>query len=286
MAWGGTASIGWPLLEHLVQPHDAARMRDGVDLATTLRILERDGNATDKPRFRMHRLVQEVRRKQRPLSDQPELAGKSIRLVGEWFERRRVEFAELAAFESELDSLTAWLDHARELGELSEVVRLQWLSVYPAWHRGEYGKARKELENALGLFADAKLENKALEAHLKSDMGAILSLLGRRREAQGYHEAALAIRSAILKGDNRDTATSHFNLGCTMEGRNNEKALQHLLKALGNAAGRLGGGACRNRHRTHGGWDCLSSSGRRCQSHPVSHRCACDPPCDRWRSRS
>jgi tetratricopeptide (TPR) repeat protein len=232
LAWGGSASIGWPLLEHLVQPRDPHKLRDGVDLAATLRILERDGSAAEKPRFRMHRLVQEVRRKQRPISDQAALARKIIGLVGEWFQARRVEFVELPAFESELDSLTAWLGHARALRELLEVVRLQWLTAYPAWHRGEYERARKELESALKTFVDAKLQDKALEAHLRADMGAMLSFLGKKSEAQIYDEAALAIRTSELTEDNRDTAMSYFNLGSIIGPRDKRKALQYLLKAL------------------------------------------------------
>lgn len=235
LAWSGTASMGWPLLLELVRPADPDLLRDGADLAEALRVLRREDHASAPtvPRFRMHRLVQEVRRAEHPADARPAAVAAMVHRGVAWFQSRRLDFQDLDAYEAELDHLDAWVALADRLGLGEARVRLRWLRAYPAWHRGRYRESLQEIEAALAVYRELGLQDPVLEAHLRSDRGVVLDLLGRYREALGEDQEALRLRIDALGEEHADTATSYDNVGGSLGrlGRHAE-ALKHKHQAL------------------------------------------------------
>ncbi len=235
LAWSASASMGWSLLVQLVDPADPDVLRDGVDLAEALRVLRLERGARDgaEPRFRMHRLVQEVRRRERPLLSSGELARKVLGRIAPWFEARRQDFSDLDAYEAELNHVDAWIAAADELVEADARVRLRWLRAYPAWHRGEYERSLREIDGALRVLEHLSLEDRLLEAHLRADRGTIRTHLGRHAPALADAEWALATRQELLGERHPDTATSYNNVGMTHGALgDHRKALEFLTRAL------------------------------------------------------
>jgi tetratricopeptide (TPR) repeat protein len=241
LAWSASASMGWSLLEHLVAPANSLSLREGLDAAVELRVLRREGEADGEPRFRMHRLVQEVRRSERPIALHVDRARAMVGRLAAWFEARRRDFKDLVSFEAELDHLQRWVEEAVKLGMVEAEVRLRWLRAYPDWHRGVYGRSLAEIDHALGRYAEAGMKDRELEAHLRADRGVVLDALGRYREALADAESALSIRREILGEDHSDTALSYGNTGgeyLTLE--EYEKALLYVQRELDIRTGRPG----------------------------------------------
>jgi len=235
LAWSGPASMGWPLLLALVQPADPDELRDGADLAATLKVLRREDGVDrgSSPRFRMHRLVQEVRRRERPASAQPAAAIEMLRGGARWFEDMRRDFRNLEAYEAELDHLEQWIGLADLLEDADARVRLRWLRAYPAWHRGRYSESLVEIDAALGLFEALKVDASLLSAHLLADRGGVLSKLGRHPEALNSSESALRLRLAALGEAHPDTAMALNNVGGALFGLGRqEEALEYAIRAL------------------------------------------------------
>ncbi|MBK9367396.1 MAG: tetratricopeptide repeat protein [Deltaproteobacteria bacterium] len=223
--------MGWPLLAALVAPADPDQLRVGLDVAEALRVVRRE-DRDGVPRFRMHRLVQEVRREERPVGKFPDMALVVLDRLGDWLEARRQDFSDLPAFEAELDHLDAWIGAADTLGTAAARVRLRWLRAYPSWHRGEYTRALDELDTALALFATAA-GDRVMEAHLHADRGVILGELGEHRKALEMETRALDLRRELLGERHPDTAASYDNVGGTLSALGeHRKALEMATRAL------------------------------------------------------
>jgi|GEM_PF-672706 len=232
LAWSATAPMGWSLLVHLVAPDDADELRNGVDVATGLHVL-RQLEENGAPRFRMHRLVQEVRRSERPVVDADATARAVLDRLSGWFAARRDDFNRLDEFEAELDHLGEWIRAADTLGVPPARVQLRWLQAYPHWHRGQYAASLEELDAALALYDEARVEDSELLAKVHADRNSVLSALGRPRDALTAGEHALDLRVGVLGERHPDTATSYNNVGATYGALgDHKKALEFAEKAL------------------------------------------------------
>jgi tetratricopeptide (TPR) repeat protein len=229
LAWSAPASMGWSLIHEVLEPRDPEELRSAIELAAELHILRPDQSARSKesqPRWRMHRLVQQVRRHERPAGKHGDEMRRHLGGVVRWFVARRRDFKDLPAFEAEAEHLERWQAHAEELRDSDAWVRLQWLRAYPVWHRGDYRRSWQELMAARGRGTT----DRDLTAHLLSDSGVIAHALGWYREALSLGLEALHVRRELVGEKHPDTAN---NIG-SVYGKlgNRVQALKHLKRAL------------------------------------------------------
>lgn len=242
LAWSASATMSWDLLRHLVEPEDPDRLRDGIDLAATLHVLRHEGAHVGDtgPRFRMHRLVQDVRRTERPLLQLQADAAAVLARLTRWFEARRKDYKDLAAFEAELDHLVAWAAHAEALAVPVERVRIQWLLAYPAHHRGAYRRSFDLLQRARSAFDDGKLVEPLLLANLLEDLGVNQGRLGMGEKADLARQA-LQIRRQVQGAKHPETlvALALFADGLRQQ-QELDEAASLLRDALATALPELG----------------------------------------------
>ena len=229
LTWSGAAPMGTSLLAHLLGVDSPDALIDALDLGESLRILQR---SSESDRFAIHPLVREVRRRDTPLEGREAWVETGSRSIGHWFEERRKDFGDLAAFEVEVDHLAAWQNHALAYVP-SQSARLTWLQGYPPFHRGKYVEAREYVARALRLHQQSGEEEPVLLAHVLNDNGATEGLLGQDKKALGYAEKALSIRREVLGERHPDTATALSNLGAIYSDLGqHQKALGYEEQAL------------------------------------------------------
>lgn len=130
LTWSGSSPMGLRLMAHLldVQPNT---LQSALGLGVALRLLQK---VPENERYAVHRLVQEVRRQDRPLAQRNDWLTTITQRLGDWFEAIRAEFHELPAFELEFEHLRAWQVHAEQFLPIASI-RLLWLQAYPSHHR-------------------------------------------------------------------------------------------------------------------------------------------------------
>jgi tetratricopeptide (TPR) repeat protein len=206
LTWSGSAPMGVSLLAALLAVEETALL-GALSLGAQLRLLER---SADVDRYGLHRLVRKVRQEDEPIGEQFEWAEEICRRLGDWFAVRRKDFADLAAFEAEIDHLHIWRQQAESLNN-SQAGRLTWLLAYPPFHRGQYQEANRWLVQAHALQKDSS--NLELSAWLWNDLGSISVGLGDYKSALKYGQQALEIRRDVLGMDPADTALALDNVG-------------------------------------------------------------------------
>jgi tetratricopeptide (TPR) repeat protein len=235
LAWSGSASMGRGLLAVLLDVGDSAMLDVALGEAETLRILKQEQGAADQAlsRFHMHRLVGDVRRAEVPLEREPTRWLRVMDRLGNWFEERREDFANLPSYEAEFDHLEVWQEHASRMDHAHEAARLLWLRAYPSFHQGQYRRTYDMMQSALMLFEQAAALDPKLEAHLRSDLGRTLSYLGDHRKAFVYGQSALDIRRKIHGEKHPSTAISLNNVGFALGDLGDHlKALEYQQRAL------------------------------------------------------
>jgi tetratricopeptide (TPR) repeat protein len=195
LAWTAPASMGRDLLEALVCPDDLDELRDGLSLACALKIMQIEavGGGNAPPRYRMHRLVQEVHRG----------AGEETRLLipaatvlsrlGDWFEARREGAAGTEVFDGEQDHLEAALVRATDLGLLIETARLTWLKAYVPHYRDDHRTALTGVERALELLDTTPNDSMLLQSRLLVDRSYCVNRLGHYSRARAEASRALTL---------------------------------------------------------------------------------------------
>jgi tetratricopeptide (TPR) repeat protein len=233
LTWSGAGTMGTALLSHIlkVEPLDLVAP---LAFGSRLHLLKGEpaapGVSADH-RYRIHRLVREVRRAKNPIANRAEWVAYTSLRIGDWFEKHRQDFAHLAQYELEFDHLRAWQEHANLLANPT-AVRLLWLEAYPAWHRGNYVESRRLLENAIARL-NRPDEAKELQGHLLHDLGTVFGNLGDPRLALEYQKKALLLRRELLGERHQDTALSYNNVGNTYCDLGDFRAaLEHSEKAL------------------------------------------------------
>ncbi|HEX8113145.1 MAG TPA: tetratricopeptide repeat protein [Kofleriaceae bacterium] len=203
----GSASMSTSLLAALLDVSETALIGP-LSLAVKLRLLgiEDDPVGGGAQRYRLHRLVQEVRRDEIAIEHRTAWAQDVSRRLAAWFEHRRVEFADLPAFEAEIDHLRAWQRHALD-GCWPGRARLAWLQGYPHYHRGRYREAHEWVKAAERYHRETPAGDD-LEALLASDMGALERRLGNPRDALAYYQRALELHRQRHGDGHADTARS------------------------------------------------------------------------------
>lgn len=205
LTWSGTSTMGLPLMAHLLNVKPV-ELHNALGLGVALRLLQQE---KDSERYAIHRLVQEVRRQDKPLDQHNDWVSAIAQRMGDWFETIRDDFRELPAYEAELEHLRAWQVHA-ELSPIASV-RLLWLQAYPADHRGRYNEAAHIVQQALETYESNKLAAPILEAHLFNDIATCQTNLGDYRHALESCSLALNLRREIYGDKHPDVATSYIN---------------------------------------------------------------------------
>jgi predicted MPP superfamily phosphohydrolase len=147
LAWCGYAAIGRSLVQAILADTEADALTHALGLAESLHILKREVSHEQAARYRMHRLVKDVRQIEAPLTEG--FVATVAERIGQWFETRREDFQSLPSFEEELDHLIAWAGHSEGCGLSRTAVRLRWLEAYPSYHRARYARAASKVEDAL-----------------------------------------------------------------------------------------------------------------------------------------
>lgn len=228
LTWSGSATMGLSLLAALLKVEET-ELVGALALGAQLRLLERTATAD---RYGLHRLVRKVRQEDRPLKERAAWVEEVCHRLGDWFFARRQDFADLPAFEAEVDHLDTWREKASSLGN-PHASRLTWLLAYPPFHRGQFKISRRWVEQALALFGSDGNQDRELEAWIWNDLGVVSSAEGRFREALELAQRALAIRHEILGEGHRDSALSLNNLALAYSNLGDlDKALEFSLQAL------------------------------------------------------
>ncbi|NDP48426.1 MAG: hypothetical protein GZ085_08575 [Sulfuriferula multivorans] len=136
LTWSASSPMGLRLMAHLLDV-EPIQLQGALGLGVALRLLQQ---VPDSERYAVHRLVQEVRRQDRPLVQRNDWANEIMQRLGDWFEAIRKDFRELPVFELEFDHLRAWQVHAERSSPIASA-RLLWLQAYPSYHRGRYNDA-------------------------------------------------------------------------------------------------------------------------------------------------
>jgi tetratricopeptide (TPR) repeat protein len=233
LTWSGAGAMGHALMSYVLgvdQLDLVAPLAFGARLHLLKEELTSAGPCTDH-RYRIHRLVRDVRRANTPITNRGDwVAGISAR-IGEWFEQRRQDFAHLAQYELEFDHLRTWQGNASNIGDAS-AARLLWLEAYPAWHRGNYRESLRLLESAVGRL-NSLGGMPELYAHLLNDLGAVWHLLGDNKLSLEYHEKSLSKRRELSGDLHADTAMSYDNLGSALSRAGDyQRALEFAEKGL------------------------------------------------------
>lgn len=237
LTWSGPAAMGSSLMRSLLDVVKESELTNALSLGLKLRLLQEIPGVSS---YAIHRLVREVRREDIPLESREEwLINMSIK-VGDWFQNRRLDFADLPAFESEIDHLRAWLEHTKNVTPL-QTARLTWLQGYPPYHRGRYSEAKVWVEKALALYNKSSEKNKELLANLLNDFGNTCGLFGDYNTQLENIQKALELRLELFGEVNAETARSLSNVGAVLgelgdykqELEYNEKALKIRMAIFG-----------------------------------------------------
>ena len=167
-------------------------------------------------RYSIHRLVQEVRRQDRPHERRRDWVCEIASRTADWFENIRDDFSKLPAYEAEIEHLSAWKIHAEPSASLAST-RLLWLEAYPAYERGRYKEAFAIVQKAIKIYEEQKLDDPLLKANLLNDFANV------SRKANGATQESireiiriatevLEIRKKYLGEKHSDIARSLSNL--------------------------------------------------------------------------
>jgi tetratricopeptide (TPR) repeat protein len=237
LAWSGSAPMGQDFMGALLHIQDPTQLTHALGLGEALHLLKKTPQTVS---YALHRLVRAIGREIVPLVGRQDWVAAICQRLGDWFQARRDDFADLTKFEAEIDHLRAWQENAMDYAP-QHAPRLIWLQGYPHYHRGRYHEAQEQVTKALKLYEAREHPDLALKAHLVNDLGYTYGDLGDYGRELEYCQKALEIRLEVLGGNHPDTAGSLNNVGAAYGelgdyGRQLEyyqKALEIRLEVLG-----------------------------------------------------
>jgi tetratricopeptide (TPR) repeat protein len=229
LTWSGSAPMGRDFMGALLHIQDTTQLTHALGQGEALHLLKKTPQTAS---YALHRLVRAVGREIAPLAGRQDWVAGICQRLGDWFQARRDDFADLPQFEAEIDHLRAWQENAMDYAP-QHAPRLIWLQGYPHYHRGRYREAQEQVIKALKLYEARKQPDLILKAHLVNDLGSIYGELGDYGRELEYHRKALAIRLEVLGERHPDTASSLNNIGSAYgELGNYGRQLEYYQKAL------------------------------------------------------
>lgn len=228
LTWSGSADMGIGLLSSLVGCAESDLI-PAMMTAVNVRLVRKHPT---HQRYSLHRLLQLARRENAETRDFDAWQEQTGRKLGNWFEQRREDYADLAVFEAEFDHLAAWQLRSSSFSkELS--AKLQWLQAYPPFHRGRNQQSHDLVAEAESILATSTGDHSELKAHILADLGFTYIGLGKYDMAVKLTQKALDIRCAVIGEEHPDTARAYGNLGATYNALGKyEEALELEQKAL------------------------------------------------------
>ena len=243
LTYSGTSAVGRSLLAALLGVPEADLI-EPLALGDTLKLLELvpSSRPSEPSRPRIHRLVSEARRHYVEATDLDGGPAVLCDRLADWFASRRKDFAQLPAFEAELEALRTWQRYATEK-KLLQQVRLLWLQAYPHYYHGQYAQATEWLTEALASTAAYPDLPQTQLADLHSDLGSCCQEERQYDKALTHKLEALKIRQQCLDPAHPDVATSMNNIGVTYRAQGKyvealdfqQKALELRKQSLGEA---------------------------------------------------
>jgi tetratricopeptide (TPR) repeat protein len=191
-------------------------------------------------RYEITPAVQAERRKQFPLSDNPQWVVRTAQHLGDWFDARRKDYNNQTILDEEMPHLETWTAHVSPFS-LYHAARLTWLQAYPPYFRGKFQKALELVRAAQALLdqvpADEALTDKNLVLKLKADLfhdlAAVYDELKNTDEALNHYRKALELQETHFGRQHADTADTISNIAATYDRMGNrEEALKYFREAL------------------------------------------------------
>ena len=229
LTWSGTAPMGLSLMCKLLDINHPLELTGALGLGTLLRMLQK---SPDVESYSVHRLLAEVRREEIPLEGRRDWVNQMCQRVGDWFQERRRDFANLPALEAEVDHLKAWQEHAPKYAP-EQASPLIWLEAYPPFHRGRFREAKALIDEALQLFEQSQTNDDGLKANLLHDLGRCYHHFIKYEAALGHYKRALELRLNIFGEWHADTAESLNDIAAAYYGLDEyERSLKYHKDAL------------------------------------------------------
>ncbi|MGC2235200.1 MAG: FxSxx-COOH system tetratricopeptide repeat protein [Pyrinomonadaceae bacterium] len=229
LAWSGKSSMGYSLLQSLVEIKNNYILMTALSDLVNLRLIKEE---KETKRYTIHRLVARVRKFEKPLIKRKEWHQKVIKNLVEWFRKRKDEFEYLLEFENETIHLQQWQSQSFDVLPI-ETAYLIDFEAYPLWHRGNYQESKILLDKALNLYQENQLNDEKLLANLYNDSGVITGNLGNIHQRFEDYQKALLIGRNIFDEKSEDIAKFLSNLGgAYSELGNYQKALELQQQAF------------------------------------------------------
>ena len=186
LTWSGSSDMGIDLLSSLVNC-DKTDLIHSLMTAVNVRLIRKHPR---QHRYSLHRLLQLARRENGDIPDFENWQSQIAQRLGNWFEQRREDFSDLAAFEAEFDHLIAWqLRSASISNELN--AKLIWLQAYPPYHRGRNQQSHELVSKASFIMEQTSCEQLDLKASILGDFGYTKDALGEYEKALELTEKSL-----------------------------------------------------------------------------------------------
>jgi len=229
LTWSGSAPMGRDFMGALLHIQDTTQLTNALGLGEALHLLKKTPQTAS---YALHRLVRAVGREIAPLAGRQNWVAGICQRLGDWFQARSEDFADLPQFEAEIDHLRAWQENAMDYAT-QHASRLIWLEAYPHYHRGRYREAQEQVAKALKLCEAWEHPDLSLKAHIVNDLGSTYVGLGDYGRALEYCQKALEIHIEMLGGNHPDTARSLNNVGAAYgELGDYGRQLEYYQKAL------------------------------------------------------
>jgi serine/threonine protein kinase/tetratricopeptide (TPR) repeat protein len=188
LAWSGTGAMDQSLLAVLVNRKEQ-EMEEPLSLAMNLSLVSQDFIAGERTRrFRIHRLLQEVRREDCPLRDRREWASRICGGIVHWA-TEYLATDQLGKLAEEEEHWNLWTCHAIEL-RLDRVERLVVVAAKLSNNLGNYAKALEYSQNVTQMKVTDTGESEAIYT-LEHERACALSRLGRYEESIDHAKNAL-----------------------------------------------------------------------------------------------
>ncbi|MCP4458661.1 MAG: hypothetical protein GY816_11650, partial [Cytophagales bacterium] len=161
LAWSANSFMGISLMTAILDKKES-ELYHPLNLGVSLRLLQKtqDGECYD-----IHRLLRLVRQGRFPIADKSKWITNVCQNLGDWFENRSKHFADLTAFETEINHLKQWLNHVKPYSS-THAARLAWLQSYPPFQLRKYHESSQLIQMALSFLENTPESDIELKANI------------------------------------------------------------------------------------------------------------------------
>jgi hypothetical protein len=208
LSWSGSAPMGEELMCALLDMSNPTELMNPLGLGTSLRLLHR---SPDNNSYSIHRLVSQVHQEEIPLSGRVDWVIHTCQRIYDWFVKLKDTLHDSPKFDSEINHLKAWQNHAIKYAP-EQASALTWLLAYPAYHHGFHKEAKALMDLAQEQYVTFNNKDKNLEANLLVNAASLNSMFGDLPLANGQAQKALAISLEVFGEDSNETSLVYATL--------------------------------------------------------------------------